>query len=78
VGFSFGLVTALLALAGGLIYRTRLGRMGGRKTVLTDDMIRRIEEHGALDVEDDEPLDMQHIREEEERFLEETWDEPDE
>ena len=67
----------MLALAGGLIYRTRLGRMGGRREPLTDDMIRRIEEHGAIDVDDD-ALDLHHIRREEERFLEETWDEPDE
>lgn len=74
---AFGVLTALLALAGGLIYRSRLGRMGGRNESLTDDMIRRIEEHGALDVDDD-ALDMHHIRQEEERFFEETWDEPDE
>jgi hypothetical protein len=78
VGFGFGLVTALLAVAAGLIYRTRLGRMGTRKRPLTDDMIRRIEQEGSLLVEDEDALDMQHIREEEERFLEETWDEPDE
>jgi hypothetical protein len=67
----------MLALMAGLIYRTRLGRYSGRGPRLTDDMIRRIEEQGAIDVEDDE-LDMRHIRQEEERFLEETWDEPDE
>jgi hypothetical protein len=78
VGFGLGLLTALLAVAGGVIYRTRLGRLGVRKRPLTDDMIRRIEEDGTLQVEDDEALDMQHIREEEDRFLEETWDEPDE
>ncbi len=78
MGLGFGILTALLAVTGGLIYRTRLGRMGTRKRPLTDDMIRRIEEQGRLDVEDHEALDMQHIREEEERFLEETWDEPDE
>lgn len=66
----------MLALMAGLIYRTRLGRLTGRSPV-TDDMIRRIEEDGAIDVEDD-ALDMQLIRREEERFLEETWDEPDE
>ena len=74
----FGIFTALLALAGGLIYRSRLGRLGGRRGMLTDDMIRQIEEQGALHVELDEPLDLKQIREEEERFLEETWDEPDE
>ena len=78
MALGLGIVTALLAVMGGLIYRSRLGRMDGRTRPLTDDMIRRIEAQGNLHVEDDEPLDMQHIREEEERFLEETWDEPDE
>ncbi len=78
MNFGFGILLALLALTGGLIYRTRLGRMGTRRRPLTDDMIRRIEEDGNINVEDDEALDLQHIREEEERFLEETWDEPDE
>ena len=39
-------------------------------------MIRRIEEQGSIEM--DEPLDFDHIREEEERFLNETWDLPDE
>jgi hypothetical protein len=69
---------AIPALAGGLIYRSRLGRAGGGRRALTDDMIRQIEMDGALQLEDDEPLDLRAIREEEERFLEETWDEPDE
>ena len=73
-------IAALLALAGGLIYRTRLGRAGGGSRALTDDMIRSIEEHGIVQFGDDdnEPLDLRAIREEEERFLNETWDEPDE
>ena len=76
---TFGILTALLALAGGLLYRSRLSQAGGGKRVLTDDMIRRIEEDGAVQFEDDdEPLDLRAIREEEERFLEDTWDEPDE
>ena len=71
---------ALLALAGGLIYRSRLERVRGGRRALTDDMIRRIEANGAVQFgeDDDEPLDLRAIREEEERFLNETWDEPDE
>jgi hypothetical protein len=77
---TFGIIAALLALASGLIYRTRLGRAGGGSRALTDDMIRSIEEHGIVQFGDDdnEPLDLRAIREEEERFLNETWDEPDE
>jgi hypothetical protein len=79
VGTSFGIFLAVLALAGGLIYRRRLAGLGTRNGPLTDDMIRRIEEEGRLPMDDEEDaLDMKHIREEEERFLDETWDEPDE
>lgn len=76
---TFGIIAALLALAGGLIYRSRLHAGGGRGAI-TDDMIRRIEEDGIVQFgdDDDEPLDLRTIREEEERFLNETWDEPDE
>ena len=75
---AFGIILTLLALAGGLIYRSRLERAVGRGRALTDDMIRRIEEDGAVQFgDDDDPLDLRAIREEEERFLNETWDEPD-
>ena len=75
---TFGFIAALLALAGGLIYRSRLIRAGGGRNALTDDMIRRIEADGAVQFDDDdEPLDLRAIHEEEERFLNETWDEPD-
>ena len=78
---TFGIITALLALAGGLIYRSRLTQLGGGRNALSDDMIRRIEADGKVqfgDDDEDEPLDLRAIREEEERFLEDTWDEPDE
>ena len=77
---TFGIIAALLALTGGLIYRSRLRRAGGGRGALSDDMIRRIEEDGIVQFgdDDDEPLDLRTIREEEERFLNETWDEPDE
>ena len=75
----FGLVLALLVIAAGIAYRNRLHPRGGgpASAQLTDDMVRRIEAEGALDVE--EPLDMEQIREEEERFWEEEpWEEPEE
>lgn len=75
---TFGIFTAVLALAAGLLYRAKLRRFTGKAPLVTDDMIRRIEEHGRVDVEEDEPLDLRAIREEEDRFFEETWDEPDE
>jgi hypothetical protein len=45
---------------------------------LTDDMVRHIEQHGTLRVEDHEPLDLDGVRAEEDAFWSETWDEPEE
>lgn len=75
---SFGIVLSVLALAGGLLYRTRLLRaIAPRRPALTDDMVREIEERGRVAVDD--PLDLEQIQEEEARFWEEhPWEEPDE
>lgn len=69
---------AVLVLIGGYVYRARRGRRGGEAGFLTDDMIRRIEEEGRLELEFSEPLDLDEIREAEEQFWSESWDEPDE
>jgi hypothetical protein len=72
-----GILMALLALAAGFLYRRRLRRFGEEEGVhLSDDMIRQIEERGRVEM--DEPLDWDEIRQEEEQFWEETWDEPEE
>ncbi len=45
--------------------------------ILVDEAIRRIETEGRVEV--DEPNDLDHIREEEARFWDETaWDDPEE
>jgi hypothetical protein len=73
----FGVLLGLLAVAAGLMYRSRLTRViRSGDPVLTDDMIRQIEDRGRVDIE--EPLDLDEIEEEEARFWEEPWDEPDE
>jgi hypothetical protein len=73
----FGIVAALLAIAAGLLYRNRLETTTRADAVaLDDDLIRQIERHGRIELE--EPLDLDHIREQEERFWEESWDEPEE
>jgi hypothetical protein len=73
----FGVLIGILALTGGLLYRSRLVRAtGSSEPVLSDDMVRQIEHSGWIEV--DEPLDLQEIQEEEARFWEEPWDEPDE
>lgn len=74
----FWIFGAVLLTAGGLIYRSRLQATRARE-LLSDDMIRQIEEHGSLQVEAPEPLDHERIRLEEDRFWEEAaWDEPEE
>jgi hypothetical protein len=72
-----GLVLAMLALAAGVLYLQRL-----KATVdpprLTDEMMRRIETDGWLAPDEEEPLDIEAIAEEEDRFWSESWDEPEE
>jgi len=70
-------IIAVLAIIGGLIglRRMRGARMADDSN-LTDEMIRAIEERGRVEV--DEPLDFEAIEDEESRFWEETWDEPEE
>ncbi|MEJ2678746.1 MAG: hypothetical protein P8174_06700 [Gemmatimonadota bacterium] len=69
-----------LTLAAGLavvayVMSRRLLRLRRREASLDDAAIRRIEASGRVDVE--EPLDLDEAREEEERFWEEDWDEPE-
>jgi hypothetical protein len=68
----------ILALTGGLLYHALRQRASVLfAQTLTDDMVRQIEENGYVDL--DEPLDIQEIQEEEERFWEEApWEDPDE
>jgi hypothetical protein len=67
---------ALIVIVAGLLHRARLERYR-REAAISDDQVRQIMERGRIEV--DEPLDLQHIQEEEARFLEETaWDEPEE
>ena len=74
----FGILLTGLALIGGLLLRARLGRVvRGEEPLLTDDMLRQIEASGYIEL--DEPLDMEQIRDEEARFLDEyRWEESDE
>jgi hypothetical protein len=76
---TLGILLAALALITGLVYRRRLVRLRDvESTVISDDMVRQIEEDGWLDIDDD-PLDLDTIQEEEARFWdEERWEEADE
>lgn len=83
----FGAVTSVfaalagLALVGGVLARRRLrrNRAGRGDGGMSDDDVRQIEERGwIMREEEDEPLDLEAIREAERRFWEPTWDEPEE
>jgi hypothetical protein len=66
------LLGALLVTAGWLAYRRR---MAGLRPGLSDDDIRAIERGEDLPAGD--RLDLEEAAEEEERFWDETWDEPE-
>ena len=74
----FALLLGLLAIVAAAVYRFRLRRYRCARTDLhvDDEMIRRIEHEGAIEI--DEPIDLDHVREEEQRFWEEVWDDPEE
>jgi len=72
----FGIVLAVIALLAGALYLLRLREVRGEGPSVTDDMIERIEAMGRAEMDD--PLDMEQIRDEEVRFWEESFDEPEE
>ncbi len=63
----------MLVAAAWLENRRRL--RGMRDGELSDGAIRQIEVSGRVEV--DEPLDLEEAAEEEERFWNESWDEPE-
>jgi hypothetical protein len=70
------LFLAFLGLIAGLLARLKI-RSTIRRDIprLDDDAIRRVVEEGVLHLEDeDEPLDLEEIEREEERFLERDWE----
>lgn len=76
---TFFIVLAAIVIAGGLLARRRLDRVArGEEPVVTDDVVRRILREGELPADELEPLDEDAIREEEDRFWAEEWDEPEE
>lgn len=75
--FVFGAGLATLAIAAGVSLRARRAEvLRPGAPVLDDASIQRIIEEGALWIDDDEPLDLDEIDDEEERFWSESWDEP--
>lgn len=78
-GWIFAALSVLVLVAGAAARRRILRRTRPVADGLSDDDVRQIEEGGLLFREDDEPLDMDEIREEEERFwASESWDRAEE
>ncbi len=77
--FVFWAGLTLLAFAAGVSLRVRLrDRVGSPIPELDDEGLRAILETGSLTTEEDEPLDLPDIDDEERRFWSESWDEPEE
>ena len=74
--FVLGAGFALLVVAAAVTMHTRRREAYGRVPVVDDFVLEQIIETGHLYVEDDEPLDLEQIDDEEERFWSESWDEP--
>lgn len=76
---SLFLVLAVVVVLAGVLSRRRVRRtVEGDQPVVSDEVLRRILEEGALESEEEEPLDEESIREAEDRFWDESWDEPEE
>lgn len=73
----FGIWLAVLAIAAGVSLRARRREAFGPDTPVVDDaLIDRIIEDGEVWVDEDEPLDLEEVEDEEDRFWSESWDEP--
>ena len=69
----------ILAAVAWYSVRSRLRRSLRSQSVEVDDeAIAQILEDGVLATDEDDPLDLEHIRQEEENFWEKTWDEAEE
>lgn len=66
----------LAALAGARVWLRIRGARPPLVPTLDDEEIRRLERGGSIRI--DTPTDLGEVAAEEERFWEETWDEPDE
>ncbi|GMR13464.1 MAG: hypothetical protein BMS9Abin29_1674 [Gemmatimonadota bacterium] len=82
MGFSSVLVWAGLGVLAAVAWysvRARLRRsLRTRAVEVDDEAIAQILEDGVLATDEDDPLDLEHIREEEENFWKKPWDEAEE
>ena len=79
LGLFFGTTLTILVMAAALrMYMRRKELFASNVPALDDNAIDTILEIGELSTDEDEPLDLEEIDEEEERFWTESWDEPEE
>lgn len=74
-GYLFVALAVLVAAAG---WRVRHRLRHQTRSGVTDEIIHQIETVGRVDAADVEPVDLERARAEEDEFLAQTWDEPDE
>jgi len=74
--FVFGAGLASLTIAAGVTLRQRRIAAFQRRPVVDDRVVEQIITEGKVWLDDDEPLDLEEIDDEEERFWSERWDEP--
>ena len=69
----------VLAVTAGVSLRMRLrDRVGKSMPIVNDAAVEEILATGALFMDEDSPLDIEQIDDEEQKFWSQTWDEPDE
>jgi len=79
LGLFFWITLTILVMAAALrMYVRRKELFTSNVPVLDDNAIETILEIGELSTDEDEPLDLEEIDEEEERFWRESWDQPEE
>ncbi len=74
-GYVFAALAVLVAVAG---WRARSRLRARTRSGVTDEIVQQIETVGRVDAEDVDPVDLEHVRAEEDEFWAQTWDEPDE
>jgi hypothetical protein len=76
---SLFLLLAIVVMVGALVMRKRVHRtVQGERPITGDDpVLEEILSGGEGWREDDEPLDEEHIRDEEDRFWEQEWEDPE-
>ena len=79
LGLLFWTTLTILVRAAALrMYMRRKELFSSDVPVLDENAIQTILEIGEISTDEDEPLDLEEIDEEEERFWRESWDEPEE